>query len=38
MVFPTVERYSKDSYALNFLGELLANTKKAPLYISSCQG
>jgi len=32
MVFPTVERYSKDSYALNFLGELLANTKKAPLY------
>ena len=33
MVFPTVERYSKDSYALNFLGELLANSKKAPLYI-----
>jgi zinc protease len=33
MVFPTVERYSKDSYALNFLGELLANTKKAPLYV-----
>lgn len=32
MVFPTVERYSKDSYALNFLGEILANTKKAPLY------
>jgi zinc protease len=32
MVFPTVERFSKDSYALNFLGELLANTKKAPLY------
>ena len=32
MVFPTVERYSKDSYALNFLGELLASTKKAPLY------
>jgi len=32
MVFPTVERYSKDSYALNFLGELLANSKKAPLY------
>lgn len=32
MVFPSVERYSKDSYALNFLGELLANTKKAPLY------
>ena len=32
MVFPTVERYSKDSYALNFLGEILSNTKKAPLY------
>lgn len=32
MVFPTVERYSKDSYALNYLGELLANSKKAPLY------
>jgi zinc protease len=32
MVFPTTERYSKDSYALDFLGELLANTKKAPLY------
>ena len=27
------ERYSKDSYALNFLGELMANTKKAPLYV-----
>jgi len=33
MVFPTSERYSKDSYALNFLGELMANTKKAPLYV-----
>ncbi len=32
MVFPTVEDYSKDSYALNFLGELLAGTKKSPLY------
>jgi zinc protease len=32
MVFPTAERYSKDSYALNFLGNLLANSKKAPLY------
>ena len=32
MVFPTVERYAKDSYALNFLGDLLAGTKKAPLY------
>jgi len=32
MVFPTVERYSKDSYALNFLGELLAGSKKSPMY------
>lgn len=32
MVFPTVERYSKDSYALNFLADLLAGTKKSPLY------
>jgi len=32
MVFPTVERFSKDSYALNFLGTLLASSKKAPLY------
>jgi len=32
MAFPTVERFSKDSYALNFLGELLASSKKAPLY------
>ena len=33
MVFPTVERYSKDSYALNFLGDLLSGTKKSPLYV-----
>jgi zinc protease len=33
MVFPTVERYSKESYALNFLGELLSGTKKSPLYV-----
>jgi zinc protease len=32
MVFPTVEQYSKDSYALNYLGELLAGSKKSPLY------
>jgi len=32
MVFPTAARYSKDSYALNFLGELMAGTKKSPLY------
>ncbi len=32
MVFPSVEQYSKDSYALDFLGSLLASSKKAPLY------
>lgn len=32
IVFPTVERYSKDSYALNFLGQLLSGTKKSPMY------
>ena len=32
MVFPSTERYSKDSYALNFLSDLLAGTKKSPLY------
>jgi zinc protease len=32
MVFPTVEQYSKDSYALDFLGSLLATSKKSPLY------
>ena len=28
MVYPTVENYSKDSYALDFLGELMSGTKK----------
>jgi zinc protease len=32
MVFPSVEQFSKDSYALDFLADLLANSKKAPLY------
>jgi len=32
MVCPTVERYSKDSYALNFLAQILSGTKKSPLY------
>jgi zinc protease len=32
MVFPTVEQYTKDAYALDFLGELLAGNKKSPLY------
>jgi zinc protease len=32
MVFPTVEQYTKDAYALDFLGELLAGNKKTPIY------
>lgn len=32
MTFPTVERYSKDSYSLNFLGNILSGTKKSALY------
>ncbi len=32
MVFPTVERYSKDYYALNYLGQILSSGKTAPLY------
>jgi zinc protease len=32
MVFPSVEMFSKDSYALDYLANLLANSKKAPLY------
>jgi zinc protease len=32
MVFPASEQFSKDSYALDFLVDLLANSKKAPLY------
>ncbi|MBZ0198730.1 MAG: insulinase family protein, partial [Ignavibacteriaceae bacterium] len=32
MVYPTVEQYNKDSYALDLLGNLLAGNKKAPLY------
>lgn len=32
MVFPTVEQYTNDAYALDFLGELLAGNKKSPLY------
>jgi zinc protease len=32
MVWPTVEEYSPDSYALGYLGQLLSNGKKAPLY------
>ncbi len=32
IVFPTVEQFSKDSYALDCLGDLLSNGKKTPLY------
>ncbi len=32
MVFPTIQKYKKDTYALNYLGRLLGRTKKAPLY------
>jgi zinc protease len=32
MVWPTVEQFSKEAYALSFLGELLSQGKKAPMY------
>jgi zinc protease len=32
LVFPTVEQYTEDAYALDFLGDLLSNGKKTPLY------
>jgi len=32
MVFPTVEQYNEDQYALEILGQLLSSSKKAPLY------
>jgi len=32
MVWPTVEQYHPDAYALDFLGELLSSGKKAPMY------
>lgn len=32
IAWPTVERYSKDSYALQYLGQLLSGSKKTPLY------
>ncbi len=32
MVFPTVEKYNADEYALNILGRLLSESKKSPLY------
>lgn len=32
IVFPSVEEYHKDSYALQILGQLLSGSKNAPLY------
>jgi len=32
MIWPTVEAYHNDSYALDYLGQLLSKGKKAPLY------
>ncbi len=32
MVWPTVEQYHPDAYALSFLGQLLSSGKKAPMY------
>lgn len=32
MIWPTVEQYSDDSYALDFLAQILGSGKKAPFY------
>jgi zinc protease len=32
MTWPTIEEYSDDSYALDYLGELFSKGKKAPMY------
>ncbi len=32
MVWPTLEQYTDDAYALDFLAEILSSGKKAPLY------
>ncbi|WP_106793551.1 pitrilysin family protein [Aquimarina sp. Aq78] len=32
IVYPTVEEYHKDTYALDILGQLLSGSKKSPLY------
>lgn len=32
LVFPTVELYHKDQYALDILGKMLSGSKKSPLY------
>ena len=33
MIWPTVEEYNDDAYALSYLGELFSRGKKAPLYV-----
>ncbi|MEZ4778654.1 MAG: pitrilysin family protein [Flavobacteriaceae bacterium] len=32
MVWPTIEQYTDDAYALDFLAEILSSGKKAPMY------
>ncbi|UCH66766.1 MAG: insulinase family protein [Ignavibacterium sp.] len=32
IIYPTIQQFTKDSYALDFLGELIAGNKKAPIY------
>ncbi|MAZ73815.1 MAG: peptidase M16 [Flavobacteriaceae bacterium] len=32
MVWPTIQQYTEDAYALDFLAEILSRGKKAPLY------
>ena len=32
MVWPTIEQYTDDAYALDFLAEIISSGKKAPLY------
>ena len=32
MVWPTVQQYTEDAYALDFLAEIISSGKKAPLY------
>ena len=32
MVWPTLQQYTDDAYALDFLAEILSSGKKAPLY------
>ncbi|MEN8115365.1 MAG: pitrilysin family protein [Bacteroidota bacterium] len=32
MIWPTVEQYSEDAYALRFLGQILSDGKKSPFY------